>query len=93
MNPSASAEAVRLVLNERAQQDSKWGDQAHHPDTTWLTILMEEVGELCQVVLHAKFGGHHGTWDNAIEEATQVAAVAMAHLEALIVRKGRGDTL
>lgn len=93
MNPTASAEAIKLVLGERAKQDEKWGDQAHHPDTTWLAILIEEVGELSQVVLHSKFGGHHGTWPRMIEEATQVAAVAMAHLEALIVRRDRGDDL
>lgn len=93
MNPHASAEAIRRVINERASQDQKWGDQAHHPDTVWLAILIEEVGELAQVVLHSKFGGHHGTWGNALEEATQVAAVAMAWLEALITRKDRGDEL
>lgn len=93
MNPSASAEAVRRILSERLDQDQKWGDQAHHPDTTWLAILTEEVGELSRVILHAKFNGHDGTWDNAMEEATQVAAVAMAWLEALIVRKERGEDL
>lgn len=93
MNPTAAAEAIKLVLAERKAQDDKWGDQAHHPDTTWITILMEEVGELCQVILHAKFNGYKGTWDNALEEATQVAAVALAHLEALIVRRQRGDDL
>lgn len=93
MNPTISAEAIRLIMAERVSQDEKWGDQAHHPDMVWLTILMEEVGELCQVILHARFGGHHGMWDNAIEEATQVAAVATAHLEALLTRRGRGDDL
>lgn len=93
MNPRASAEALRMILNERASQDATWGDQAHHPDAVWLAILTEEVGEMARVVLHAKFGGHDGTWDNALEEATQVAAVAMAWLEALLVRKQRGDEL
>ena len=93
MNTEAATKALRLVLAERQAQDEKWGDQAHHPDSTWLTILMEEVGELSQVVLHARFGGHHGTWENAMEEATQVAAVSLAWLEALIVRMDRGDEL
>jgi NTP pyrophosphatase (non-canonical NTP hydrolase) len=93
LNPDVSARAVKLILEERAQQDAKWGDQAHHPDTTWLAILTEELGELSQVILHAKFSGHHGTWKNAIEEATQVAAVSMAWLEALITRYGRGEDL
>lgn len=93
MNPEASAEAIRLVLQERKLQDEKWGDQAHHPDATWLTILSEEIGELSRVILHARFGGYDGTWENAMHEATQVAAVSMAWLEALLVRKSRGDDL
>lgn len=93
MNPKASKEALARIVKERLNQDIKWGDQAHHPDQTWLTILTEEVGEMSQVILHARFGGHHGTWDNAIMEATQVAAVATAWLEALIIRRDRGDSL
>lgn len=90
---SAASRALELVLTERASQDAKWGDQSYHLDTTWLAILMEEVGELSQVILHAKFDGKHGTWDNAIEEASQVAAVAMAWLEAMLMRHDRGDEL
>lgn len=93
MNPSVSADAVQRILSERINQDKKWGDQGHHPDTTWLAILTKELGEMAQVVLHTKFGGHHGTWDEAIEEATEVAAVAMAWLEALLTRKNRGEDL
>lgn len=93
MNARISELAVGMVLAERMAQDEKWGDQAHHPDMTWLTILVEEVGEMAQVILHANFNGKHGTWDNAIEEATQVAAVSMAWLEALLIRRDRGDDL
>ena len=93
MNPAIAARAMGLIQLERKRQDETWGDQAHHPDMTWLAILVEEVGELSRVVLHARFNGHDGTWDNAIEEATQVAAVATAWLEALMFRKQRGDEL
>jgi hypothetical protein len=32
------------ILNERKQQDKKWGKQNHHP-LYWLAILTEEIGE------------------------------------------------
>jgi NTP pyrophosphatase (non-canonical NTP hydrolase) len=35
------------VLNERIKQDSKWGEQ-NHDMFTWMSILMEEVGELAR---------------------------------------------
>jgi NTP pyrophosphatase (non-canonical NTP hydrolase) len=66
------------VLDERTRQDKKWGEQSHGGDT-WLVILMEEVGELAQATLKTRFGGK----GNAREEAIQVAAVAVAIVEAL----------
>jgi len=36
------------VMNERARQDQKWGEQ-NHPDLYWLGILMEEAGEAAPV--------------------------------------------
>jgi NTP pyrophosphatase (non-canonical NTP hydrolase) len=70
---------TRDVANERKRQDDKWGVQDHE-HATWLTILTEEVGELAQCILHRKFGGHHA--DKLYEELTQVAAVAVAWMEA-----------
>ena len=72
--------AVTDVLAERVKQDRKWGEQNHDP-FTYLTVLMEEVGELSQAALHARFGGPAA--DSLRKEAVQTAAVAMAIVECL----------
>lgn len=41
---------LREVRAERYRQNIKWGPQ-HHDIQTWLTILMEEVGEAAQAAL------------------------------------------
>lgn len=66
------------VVEERARQDSKWGEQNHDP-FTYLAILTEEVGEAAQAALHDQFGGKHaGTYRT---ELVQIAAVAIAMIE------------
>jgi NTP pyrophosphatase (non-canonical NTP hydrolase) len=73
--------ALTAVSIERRAQIEQWGDQSGHPDTTWLAILTEEVGEAAQAVLHDKFGGKAAgelRW-----ELIQVAAVAVAWIEAI----------
>ncbi|MXV19911.1 hypothetical protein [Deinococcus xianganensis] len=78
------------VRGERERQDAKWGPQAHAP-ATWLMILAEEVGEANQ----AAFEHLHPTFDKRAvtrgrrplseyrDELIQVAAVAVAAIEAL----------
>lgn len=80
--------AVQDILDERKRQDEKWGEQNHDP-FTYLTILMEEVGELSRAALHTKFGGDQGGLDHMREEAVQTAAVAMAIVECLDRAKWR----
>jgi hypothetical protein len=70
--------AIMETLGERCQQQRQWGQQEHEPEM-WLAILMEEVGELSQCVLHKNFGGDREAFLR--EELTQVAAVAQAMLE------------
>ena len=56
---------VRL---ERDRQDKKWGKQ-QHPDFFWLTILVEEIGEVAKSLLE----------ENETEsELIQVAAICEA---------------
>jgi NTP pyrophosphatase (non-canonical NTP hydrolase) len=71
---------MREIQEERRRQDEKWGEQ-NHDDTWWLAILMEEVGELAQAMLHSSFGGPHAGTERT--ELTQVAAVAVQWLEAM----------
>lgn len=78
--------AVQDVLAERGQQDARWGVQNHDPQT-WLSILMEEVGEFSQEILRSTFSktrpvaGTAMATDNLRIEAVQTAAVALAIVE------------
>lgn len=66
------------IDDERIKQDDKWGEQNHDP-ITWLSILMEEIGEVSQCALHQKFGGEAA--GKYRHELIQVAAVAISMLE------------
>lgn len=72
--------ALYDVNAERDRQEAKWGEQNHDP-FTYLTVLGEEFGELCQAALHARFGGPASV--KLREEAVQTAAVALAIVECL----------
>lgn len=70
--------AIKLVREERKRQIEKWGKQ-HHDVFTWMSILMEEVGEAAQAALHDTFGGKaKGEFGL---EMVQVAAVAVQIIE------------
>lgn len=78
--------AEALVLAERQRQTDKWGTEnklrvRYHTDHAYLktkmVVLMEEVGELAKEILERND-------DLALEEAVQVAAVAMAIVEGLV---------
>ena len=64
---------LRAIGDERNYQDMLWGTQNHSPEH-WVTILMEEVGEVAKAVLEN---------DNSeyVDEMVQVAAVVIAALE------------
>jgi NTP pyrophosphatase (non-canonical NTP hydrolase) len=68
------------VQRERERQDTKWGVQSHHP-LEWLSVLSEEVGEVAEAVNEAHW--HDADWEHYREELIQVAAVAVAAVEAL----------
>ena len=74
------ADGLRDVLAERGRQDAKWGEQDHDP-FTYLTVLIEEVGEFAQAALHARFGGKAA--EKLREEAVHSAAVALAIVECI----------
>lgn len=74
---SAFTPELQDVVAERARQDAKWVDQSHHRDTTWLTILTEEVGEVAKAILQCS------SYEELYRELVQVAAVAVAWMEAM----------
>lgn len=73
--------ALESVLTERNRQDEKWGVQNHKP-STWLLILMEEVGEFSEAALNLRCRNKEHI-SNLREEAVQVAAVALAIVESI----------
>lgn len=70
------------IMEERARQDLKWGANRDLADLEWLAILTEEIGEAAEAVLNGRDRRGNGLGD----EVVQVAAVALAWLEALARR-------
>lgn len=95
MNGILLTPALLSVIKERKRQDAKWGEQ-NHDTNVWLGILGEEFGELCQAVNETWFDNgpeerRKGGYENIRAEAVQVAAVAVALVECLDRRHGRGN--
>lgn len=79
---SGDVDAMHDVLEERIRQNVCWGEQSH-PPSAWLSILLEEVGEVARAVNKLTFGpGSHLPlyWEEYEAEVAQVAAVALAML-------------
>ncbi len=70
---AAQMKALGDILAERKAQDVQFGYVTHN-GPKWLSILMEEVGEMCQDINQG---------NDYQEELVQVAAVAMSWLEAI----------
>ena len=72
------------IQQERERQVNKWGVQNHKP-IEYLSILMEEVGEVAREALENHFTDFYPphTLDNYRKELIQVAAVAVAMIESL----------
>lgn len=79
--------AIESIIEERERQDAKWGDQSGNHPFEWTSILGEEFGELCEAVNETYFKNgdkpERGGLDKIRKEAVQVAAVAVAIIEAI----------
>lgn len=71
------------VAEERRRQNEKWGIQ-RHDYSVWLTILVEEVGEVAQAIQSTKDWGKSSDKDDLYGELIQVAAVASAIAEQVL---------
>lgn len=86
-NPKPLSSAIQSIQAERRKQDEKWGDQSGNHPFEWMSILGEEYGELCEAVNETYFGNaahpERGGAEKIRGEAVQVAAVAVALIEAI----------
>jgi len=64
------------VLSERERQDAKWSDHRVLDQRTWITVLVEELGEVARANLEKDPANYR-------EELLQLAAVAVAAIESL----------
>lgn len=64
------------IKEERSYQNEKWDSQPDFDDATWVAILTEEVGEVAQALLDARYVGDDIF--HLYKELIQVAAVATA---------------
>lgn len=71
------------VFSERERQNAKWGRQ-EHPHGTWLAILGEEFGEVCEALQHGSQSSKDTDASNLYEELIHVAAVASAWAEQVL---------
>lgn len=78
------------ILNERYRQNDLWGVQGHDIGT-WLSILGEEFGEVCQAAQHQlKLDSVKETdADNLYEECIHLAAVASRIAEQVLEEKNK----
>ncbi|WP_110513772.1 MazG-like family protein [Herpetosiphon llansteffanensis] len=76
----SQADILAAIAAERQSQDSKWGEQNHHL-IEWLSILMEEVGEVAQAI--NEYHWRDASMANIRKELIQVAAVAVSALESI----------
>ena len=74
LDASAKQDIWSRILLERARQDEKFGAQRKLSPKDWLTILVEEVGEVAESILE-------GDIKNYPVELVQVAAVCVAAIE------------
>ena len=80
----SARDVFQEVEAERQRQDDKWGEQNCH-DFEWVSILTEEVGEAAAEANEANFnfGKNRGDFTKLRAEVLQVAAIAVAWIEAI----------
>lgn len=65
------------ILTERLRQNELYGHQRHNHEV-WLTIALEEVGEVAQAIQKARGWGKATDASNLYEEIVHTAAVFQA---------------
>jgi NTP pyrophosphatase (non-canonical NTP hydrolase) len=91
-NLLSNAQETNSILidigRERNRQDCLWGHQ-RHSHGTWLKILGEEFGEVCQAMQTEEDWGKQTDADNLYEELIHLAAVSVAIAEQVMEEKAQ----
>ena len=96
MNQELSIKVFEHVAKERLRQDALWGEQ-HHEDGYWYAILGEEFGEIGKALCNNYYRFNNPTDNDLVkekdleEEIIQTAAVCIAWLEAVELRKAENE--
>ncbi len=83
---------VEMVARERVRQDSKFGEQ-NHTNEMWLTILMEEIGEVSQQILNLEFAKDSVAIEDIIKELDDEMIQSIAVLVAWYQSRKRNFVL
>jgi NTP pyrophosphatase (non-canonical NTP hydrolase) len=79
-------EIYAWIDEERDSQDLKWGPNRRQNPHTWLSILVEEVGEVAKAILQNNTSG-------LCEELIQCCAVIIAWLESIQEENNDGKNI
>lgn len=94
-NDPLTQRVLDIVGGERERQDALWGDQSGNSLFEWVSILGEEYGEFCEAVNETCFKNpahpERGGFRSIVKEAVQIAAVAVAIIEAVYHRRPEKD--
>lgn len=89
MNMGDMQDAIDMIMSERMRQINLYGDQSRNSLFSFVSVLGEEYGELCEAVNETCFAnGRHperGGYDNIIKEAVHVSAVAVQIIESAMI--------
>lgn len=83
IKPELTKQILNMVSDERDRQDEKWKLQRHTPEK-WLTIAIEEVGEVAQAIQKGDFQHKSSDADDVLTETIQAAAVLVSFAEQLL---------
>jgi NTP pyrophosphatase (non-canonical NTP hydrolase) len=84
LKPELTMDILSRISSERNRQDEKWGLQRHSPER-WLTIAVEEIGEMAQAIQKGDIAHKEGSdADDLLTETIQAAAVLVSFAEQLV---------
>jgi NTP pyrophosphatase (non-canonical NTP hydrolase) len=86
---NATEQVLKIVAEERVNQNEKWGEQNHHP-LLWFSIIGEEYGEMCHTFNEYTFDKDTAHLNDLKREAIHTAACCIALVECMVRQEKEG---